>query len=41
MRQTLTIPNHTELDSGTIGALYHQGLRYISEGDLHTRFYSD
>ena len=39
-KQTLTIPNHTELDKGTLRAIYRQGLRYIPEEDLFPNFYS-
>ena len=40
-RQTLTIPNHDELDKGTILAIYRQALRYIPEENLMPHFYSD
>lgn len=40
-RQTLTIPNHRELDTGTLRAIYRQALRYIPDGELRDRFYSD
>ena len=40
-RQTLTIPNHTTLDKGTVKAIYRQAMRYITEEDLHPHFYSD
>jgi len=39
-RQTLTIPNHQELDKGTVRAIYRQALRYISENELKPHFYS-
>ena len=39
-RQTLTIPSHPELDKGTIKAIYRQALRYISESELKSHFYS-
>lgn len=38
-RQTLTIPNHKELDIGTVKAIYNQALRYIPEEDLKEHFY--
>jgi predicted RNA binding protein YcfA (HicA-like mRNA interferase family) len=38
-KQILTIPNHSELDKGTIKAIYRQALRYISESDLKPHFY--
>jgi predicted RNA binding protein YcfA (HicA-like mRNA interferase family) len=40
-RQTLTIPLHSELDQGTLRAIYRQALRYISEGDLRPHFYTE
>ena len=40
-RQTLTIPNHDELDKGTVYAIFRQALRYISEDELKSRFYSE
>jgi len=40
-RQTLTIPNHPELDKGTIKAIYRQALRYIPEEELKSYFYSE
>ena len=40
-RQTLTIPNHSELDKGTIKAIYRQALRYIPDGELKPHFYSE
>jgi len=40
-RQTLTIPNHRELDTGTLRAIYRQALRYISDEELRQYFYSD
>lgn len=40
-RQTLTIPNHAELDKGTVKAIYRQALRYISESELRKHFYTD
>jgi len=40
-RQILTVPNHPELDKGTIQAIYRQTLRYISEGELKKHFYAE
>jgi len=40
-RQTLTIPNHQELDKGTLRAIYRQALKYISESELKSHFYSE
>jgi len=39
-RQTLTIPLHTELDPGTLRAIYRQALRYVPEGELRPYFYT-
>lgn len=39
-KQTLTIPNHRELDKGTILAIYRQVMRYIPEQDLIPHFHS-
>ena len=39
-KQTLTTPNHPELDAGTLRAIYRQALRYIPDADLRTLFYS-
>jgi predicted RNA binding protein YcfA (HicA-like mRNA interferase family) len=38
-QQTLTIPNHKELDRGTLGAIYRQASRYVSESELRPHFY--
>lgn len=40
-RQTLTVPNHKELDRGTVTSLYRQGTRHISELELRRHFYND
>ena len=40
-KQSLTIPNHSELDKGTCRAIYRQALRYIPEQELTPYFYSD
>ena len=40
-RQTLTIPNHPEMDKGTLRAIYRQALRYVAEKDLYPCFYSE
>jgi predicted RNA binding protein YcfA (HicA-like mRNA interferase family) len=36
--QTLTIPNHRELDRGTLSGIYKQALRYISAEELAPHF---
>jgi predicted RNA binding protein YcfA (HicA-like mRNA interferase family) len=38
-RQTLTIPNHKEINKDTLKAIYNQALRYIPEIDLRSYFY--
>ena len=38
--QTLTIPNHKELDKGTLRAIFNQALKYISESELRPNFYN-
>jgi predicted RNA binding protein YcfA (HicA-like mRNA interferase family) len=40
-RQTLTIPNHRELDTGTLRAIYRQALRYLTDEELRPQFYYD
>ncbi|HCA67006.1 MAG: hypothetical protein UW39_C0005G0030 [Parcubacteria group bacterium GW2011_GWC2_44_17] len=39
-KQTLTIPNHQELDRGTSRAIYNQAARYISETELRPYFFA-
>jgi predicted RNA binding protein YcfA (HicA-like mRNA interferase family) len=41
LKQTLTIPNHSELDRGTTRAIYRQALRYVPETELKPHFYAD
>ncbi|WP_448571182.1 hypothetical protein [Trichothermofontia sp.] len=38
-KETLTIPNHRQLDTGTCRAIYRQACRYISETELFPYFY--
>jgi predicted RNA binding protein YcfA (HicA-like mRNA interferase family) len=38
-KETLTVPNHRQLDTGTCRAIYRQACRYISESDLFRCFY--
>ena len=40
-KQTLTVPNHKELDRGTLSAIYRQALRYLPEQDIQPHFYSE
>ncbi len=39
-RQTLTVPRHRELDTGTCRAIIRQASRYIPERDLSPLFHS-
>ena len=39
-RQTLTVPIHEELDTGTLRAIIRQAGRYITEEELKTYFHS-
>ncbi|KKU04052.1 MAG: hypothetical protein UX07_C0047G0005 [Parcubacteria group bacterium GW2011_GWA2_45_30] len=40
VKQTITVPNHDEIDQGTLGAIYRQTLRYIPESELEKYFYT-
>jgi predicted RNA binding protein YcfA (HicA-like mRNA interferase family) len=40
-RQTRTIPNHRELDRGTLLGIYRQALRHIPSEELAQHFYAD
>jgi len=40
-KQTLTIPVHDEIDSGTLRAIVRQASRYIAESDLWPHFYTE
>jgi len=37
--ETLTIPNHKQLDTGTCRAIFRQATKYIPEPELYTYFY--
>ncbi|MBV6480256.1 MAG: hypothetical protein HGGPFJEG_03113 [Ignavibacteria bacterium] len=39
-KQTLLIPNHKEIDTGTLRAIVRQAGRYISLNELQKHFYS-
>jgi hypothetical protein len=39
-KETLTVPNHQEMDVGTLRAIYRQASHYIPEGELFPHFYS-
>lgn len=38
-KETLTVPNHRQLDTGTCRAIYRQACRYIPESELFCYFY--
>lgn len=40
-KQALTIPNHKELDTGTLRAIFRQASQYIAEEELRPHFYAD
>lgn len=39
-RQVLTVPLHSELDPGTLRAIFRQASRFISEQALRPHFYT-
>jgi predicted RNA binding protein YcfA (HicA-like mRNA interferase family) len=39
--QTLTVPMHRELDTGTSRALLRQATRFVDEESLRTHFYAE
>jgi predicted RNA binding protein YcfA (HicA-like mRNA interferase family) len=39
--QTLTVPDHHEIDRGTLQAIYRQALRFIPDSELRPKFYTD
>ena len=41
VKQTITVPNHDEIDRGTLGAIYRQALKFISETELEKHFYTE
>jgi hypothetical protein len=40
-KETLTVPNHQEVDLGTLRAIYRQASRYIPEPELFPHFYAE
>ena len=40
-RETLTVPRHRELDTGTVVAIFRQTTRFIAESELRPHFYTD
>jgi len=41
MKQTLTVPAHEELDTGTLRAILRQASRYVPGQELRPLFYTD
>jgi len=39
-KETLTIPRHRELDTGTLRGIFRQASRYIPDADLRPYFYA-
>jgi len=40
-KQVLVIPNHNEIDIGTLKAIYRQANKYMSEKELFPFFYNE
>jgi len=40
-KQVLTIPNHKELDRGTLAAIFNQAKRFVPEEELIKHFYTN
>ncbi|MBN1658948.1 MAG: type II toxin-antitoxin system HicA family toxin [Anaerolineae bacterium] len=40
-KQTLTVPQHRELDTGTLRAILRQAGRYVAEEELRPHFYAE
>ena len=40
-RRVLTVPMHSQLAIGTVRAIYRQAARYIADGELRSKFFSD
>ncbi|MEA5534097.1 type II toxin-antitoxin system HicA family toxin [Crocosphaera sp. XPORK-15E] len=38
-KETLTIPNHRQLDTGTCYSIFKQATQYIPESELYSYFY--
>jgi len=37
----LTVPNHDEIDRGTLHAIYRQASRFIPEAEIRPKFFTD
>jgi len=40
-RETLTIPNHDEIDRGTLQAIYRQAARFVPDSELRAIFFTE
>ena len=40
-KQTLTVPDHSEIDRGTLKAIFNQSLKYVSATELRQHFYKE
>ena len=41
LTQTLPVPDHDEIDRGTLHAIYRQACRYIPVSELRAEFFTD
>ena len=39
--QTLTVPDHSEIDRGTLHAIFRQACRFIPQSEIRVRFFTD
>ena len=39
--EVLTVPKHSELDIGTLHAIFKQACRFVPEDELRIKFYTD
>ena len=40
-KQILSVPNHKEIDRGTLHEIFKQALRFIADSDLRKHFYTE
>lgn len=40
-KQVLVVPNHSEIDTGTLKAIIRQASKYVSEAELVKHFYTN
>jgi predicted RNA binding protein YcfA (HicA-like mRNA interferase family) len=38
--QTITVPNHDEIDRGTLHAIFRQASRFVPESELRRKFFT-